>query len=157
MKKAELLNQQRPETQSARRTIPSYGETALQLIDAQESKPSTVAVGEGPEAASATAEANGPAPRILDESSEARRRASTKRAKAEPSREDSFVTVTTRLRLDQHQALKVEIPQRFKDRFSSAPKPSIEFLVQMAIDELTHDASVVEKIAERWRSTVFAS
>jgi hypothetical protein len=151
MKKAELLNQQRPETPSARRTIPSYGETALELIDGRGGA-STATVGEeeprAEETSAQSAKLEGPG--------ETRRKGAQRRAKEAP-REDDFVTVTTRLRLDQHQALKVEIPQRFKDRFSSAPKPSIEFLVQMAIDELTRDESVVEKIAERWRSMVLPS
>lgn len=155
MKKAELLNQPKPETQSARRTIPSYGETALELIDGGGNKPLTATVGEGElqEAAEVSVQTT----TVVEAPGESRRKGSPRRAKAEALREESFVTVTTRLRMDQHQALKVEIPQRFKDRFTSAPKPSIEFLVQMAIDELTRDESVVEKIADRWRSTVLSS
>ena len=60
---------------------------------------------------------------------------------------------TTKLRSDQHRCLKEEVAAWVTEKYPEHPNLSriltIEFLIQMAIDELLTDKHLVERIVER--------
>ena len=64
---------------------------------------------------------------------------------------------TTKLREDQHRCLKEDVPEWVAGYFPEHPNlkrlVTIEFLTQMAVDDLLTDEKLVERIADRIQKT----
>lgn len=158
MKRKRELLAEREQSGPSAKGIPTYGDAALSVL------------GGGRES---SAPAKGEEEAVMDEVSDnaggasGRRKITRTERKREPETrartpkkplfspdpKAPLVNKTTKLREDQHRALKDDVPAWVARAYPEHPNlkrlVTIEFLVQMAVDELLTDEKLVERVVGR--------